>query len=196
MTRAMRTIARPARALTMAALPRSIWWGLPAAVGACFANRRKRTVCIAGEGGLMMNIQELATVMHHKLPIKLFILNNGGYLTIKQTQQIGFEGRIMGSNEETGLSFPDMMKIAEAHGMPGVRLESQDNMRQRIQEALDHPGPFVCEIVMDRDQEQIPKIISRRRPDGTMEQTPLEDMYPFLDREEIEENMNSQRRKQ
>jgi len=171
-------------------------WGLPAAVGACFANRRKRTVCIAGEGGLMMNIQELATVMHHKLPIKLFILNNGGYLTIKQTQQIGFEGRIMGSNEETGLSFPDMMKIAEAHGMPGVRLESQDNMRQRIQEALDHPGPFVCEIVMDRDQEQIPKIISRRRPDGTMEQTPLEDMYPFLDREEIEENMNSQRRKQ
>ena len=171
-------------------------WGLPAAVGACFANRRKRTVCIAGEGGLMMNIQELATVMHHKLPIKLFILNNGGYLTIKQTQQIGFESRIMGSNEETGLSFPDMMKIAEAHGMPGVRLESQDNMRQRIQEALDPPGPFVCEIVMDRDQEQIPKIISRRRPDGTMEQTPLEDMYPFLDREEIEENMNSQRRKQ
>jgi len=171
-------------------------WGLPAAVGACFANRRKRTICIAGEGGLMMNIQELATVMHHKLPIKLFILNNGGYLTIKQTQQIGFEGRIMGSNEETGLSFPDMMKIAEAHGMPGVRLESQENMRQRIQEVLDHPGPFICEIVMDRDQEQIPKIISRRRADGTMEQTPLEDMYPFLDREEIEENMISQRRKQ
>lgn len=171
-------------------------WGLPAAVGACFANRRKRTICIAGEGGLMMNIQELATVMHHKLPIKLFILNNGGYLTIKQTQQIGFEGRIMGSNEETGLSFPDMMKIAEAHGMPGVRLESQENMRQRIQEILDHPGPFICEIVMDRDQEQIPKIISRRRPDGTMEQTPLEDMYPFLDREELEANMISKRRKQ
>ena len=171
-------------------------WGLPAAVGACFANHRKRTICIAGEGGLMMNIQELATVMHHKLPIKLFILNNGGYLTIKQTQQISFESRIMGTNEETGLSFPDMMKIAEAHSLPGVRLESQENMRQRIQKVLDHPGPFICEIVMDRDQEQIPKIIARRRPDGTMEQTPLEDMYPFLDREELEENMISQRSKQ
>jgi len=171
-------------------------WGLPAAVGACFANRQKRTICISGEGGLMMNIQELATVMHHQLPIKLFIFNNGGYLTIKQTQQIGFGSRIMGSNEETGLSFPDMMKIAEAHGIPGVRLESQENMRPRIQEALDHRGPFICEIMMDRDQEQIPKIISRRRPDGTMEQTPLEDMYPFLDRAEFEENMISQRRKQ
>ena len=171
-------------------------WGLPAAVGACFANRRKRTICIAGEGGLMMNIQELATVMHYKLPVKLFILNNGGYLTIKQTQQLGFENRIMGANEETGLSFPDMMKIADAHGMPGVRLENQEDLRRRIQEALDLPGPFVCEIVMDRDQEQIPKAISRRKPDGTMEQTSLEDMYPFLDREEIEENMISQRRKQ
>lgn len=101
----------------------------------------------------------------------------------------------MGSNKETGLSFPDMMKIAKAYHIPGVRLQSQENLRQHIEEVLDYPGPFVCEIMMDRDQEQIPKIISRRRPDGTMEQTPLEDMYPFLDREEIEENMISRRRK-
>ena len=80
-------------------------WGLPAAIGAFFASQQKRIVCITGEGGLQMNIQEFATIMHNKLPIKTFIYNNGGYLTIKQTQQLGFESRIMGSNKKTGLSF-------------------------------------------------------------------------------------------
>ena len=168
-------------------------WGLPAAVGACFAHHRRRTICIAGEGGLMMNIQELATVMHHALPIKLFVLNNGGYLTIKQTQQIGFDGRLMGATAETGLSFPDMLKVAQAHGIASIRLETQEDLAAQVQRVLEHRGPFMCEIMMDPNQEQIPKIISRRTSDGRMEQTPLEDMYPFLDREELEQNMISRR---
>ena len=169
-------------------------WGLPAAVGACFARGEQRTICISGEGGLMLNIQELATVMHHRLPIKLFILNNGGYLTIKQTQELGFENRIMGATKESGLSFPDMLKVAEAHGFPAVRLDAQEGLRERVRRVLDHPGPFVCEIMMAHDQEQIPKAINRRLPDGTIRQTPLEDLYPFLDPKEVEANMISQRR--
>ena len=167
----------------------SMGWGLPAAVGACFANGKKRTVCIAGEGGLLMTIQEMATVMHHRLPVKLFVLNNGGYLTIKQTQEFGFEGRIMGSNEESGISFPDFMKIAEAHRFKGVRLTSHQDLQQRLEEVMNHKGPVLCEIMMDPDQIQGPKAINRRNADGTMKQTPLEDSHPFLDPAEVEENL-------
>lgn len=165
-------------------------WGLPAAVGACIANDKKRTICIAGDGGLQMNIQELATAMHNKLPIKLFVLNNGGYLTIKQTQEHGFEGRLMGCNEETGLSFPDILKVAEANKIKAVRIDNQENLKQKLQEVVDYEGPIVCEIVMDPDQSQIPKVVSRKKPDGTFESTPIEDMYPYLDRKEFKENMS------
>ncbi|MBM3835596.1 MAG: thiamine pyrophosphate-binding protein [Verrucomicrobia bacterium] len=164
-------------------------WGLPAAVGACLANQKKRTICIAGEGGLLMNLQELATVMHHQLPIKLFIYNNGGYLTIKHTQKLGFEGRLMGCNGETGLSFPDMLKIGEAHGIPSVRLTSQDNLKDRVSAFLDSPGMGICELMLNHDQELAPKLINRRMADGTTKSTPYEDLYPFLDREEIQANM-------
>ncbi len=165
-------------------------WGLPAAVGACIANDKKRTICIAGDGGLQMNIQELATVMHNKLPIKLFVLNNGGYLTIKQTQEHGFEGRLMGCNEETGLSFPDILKVAEANKIKAVRIDNQENLKQKLQEVADCEEPIVCEIVVDPDQSQIPKVVSRKKPDGTFEPTPIEDMYPYLDRKEFKENMS------
>ena len=168
----------------------SMGWGLPAAVGACFGGGKKRTVCIAGEGGLLMTIQELATIMHHHLPVKLFVLNNGGYLTIKQTQEFGFEGRIMGSDEESGISFPDFMKIAEAHRFKGVRLVSHQDLKKRIEEVMNHDGPVLCEIMMDPNQIQGPKAINRRNADGTMKQTPLEDSHPFLDPSEIEENLS------
>lgn len=167
----------------------SMGWGLPAAVGACFARGLKRTVCIAGEGGFMMTMQELATVMHHRLPIKLFILNNGGYLTIKQTQEFGFEGRLMGSNAASGISFPDFMVIAKAHGIESVRLSSHLNLKQRIEEVMAHDGPVVCEIMMSPDQMQAPKTISRKNSDGSVQPTPIEDSYPFLDSREIEHNL-------
>ena len=137
-----------------------------------------------------MTIQEMATVMHHRLPVKLFVLNNGGYATIKQTQELGFEGRLMGINEESGLSFPDFMKIAEANRIKGVRLDSHQDLKKQIEEVMEHDGPVLCEIMMDPDQIQAPKAVNRRNADGTMKQTPLEDSYPFLDSSEIEENLD------
>jgi acetolactate synthase-1/2/3 large subunit len=164
-------------------------WGLPAAVGACIANGKQQTICLSGEGGLMMNIQELATMMHHKLPIKLFIYNNGGYLTIKQTQQLGFNGRLMGSDENSGISFPDFVKVAEAHGIPSIRLDSHQNLKDNIQNFLEDDGMGVCELMLDHEQDQSPKAINRRKIDGTSEPTVFEDMYPFLDEEEVKANL-------
>jgi acetolactate synthase-1/2/3 large subunit len=165
-------------------------WGLPAAVGACFGNGKKRTVCIAGEGGFMMTVHEMATIMHHRLPVKVFIFNNGGYLTIKQTQELGFDGRIMGVNEDSGLSFPNFMKLAEAHNFKGVRLTSHQGLKEAVQEIMDHDGPVLCEIMMDPDQMQAPKSINRRNADGTMKQTPIEDSFPFLDPDELAANLD------
>ena len=167
----------------------SMGWGLPAALGACFAREQKRTVCIAGDGGFMMTMQELATVMHHQLPIKLFILNNDGYLTIKQTQQSGFEGRLMGCGTESGLSFPDFMAIAQAHRIHSVRLRGPENLRQKIEEIMAFTGPVVCEIMMDPDQLQAPKAVSRKNAAGFVQQTPIEDSFPFLDPQEVNHNL-------
>ena len=169
-------------------------WGLPAAVGACVAHGKKRVVCISGDGGLQMNIQELATIMHNKLPVKLFIYNNGGYQTIKQTQELGFEGRLMGCNEGTGLSFPDFIKVGEAHGIRSIRIENQENLLDEVQEIIDWDGPVVCELMLDPDQDQAPKAINRRMPDGTTKQTPLEDQYPFLDENELKANMIAEKK--
>ena len=137
-----------------------------------------------------MTMQEMATVMHHRLPIKMFVLNNGGYLTIKQTQEIGFEGRFMGSNEESGISFPDFVKIAEAHQFKTVRLTSHEGLKEHLEEIMSYEGPVFCEVMMDHNQIQAPKSINRRNADGSMKQTPLEDSYPFLDPEEIEKNLS------
>ncbi len=168
----------------------SMGWGLPAAVGACFGGGKRRTVCIAGEGGLLMTIQEMATIMHHRLPVKLFVLNNGGYLTMKQSFEIGFEGRLMGSNEDSGISFPDFMKIAEAHRFRGIRLASHQDLKKHIEEAMSHEGPVLCEIMMDHNQIQAPKAINRRTADGAISPTRLEDSSPFLDPKEIEDNLS------
>mgnify|MGYP004417313890 CR=1 FL=1 len=167
-------------------------WGLPAAVGAAVGSQ-KRTLCITGEGGLMMNIQELATVMHHKLPIKIFILNNGGYLTIKQTQEFGFEGRLMGVNEDTGLSFPSFHQIVLAHGIYAYRrIHSHVNLKYYLDYMLNienFDGPTLTEIMMNPDQAQAPRFLNRRNPDGTMNPTKLEDSFPFLDPEEVAEQI-------
>ncbi|MBI1970464.1 thiamine pyrophosphate-binding protein [Candidatus Woesearchaeota archaeon] len=173
----------------------SMGWGLPAAIGACIANGKKQVICIAGEGGLQMTLQEFATIMHYKLPVKVFVYSNGGYLTIKQTQEFNFDGRLMGADETSGLSFPDILKVAEAHSIPGVRISSQRNLKETIQNVLDMPGPVVCDLVMDCHQQQIPKFMNRKAPDGKTLPTPLEDLYPYLPPEELRENMVAERGK-
>lgn len=164
-------------------------WGLPAAIGACYASKKKRVICITGEGGLQMNIQEFATVMHNNLPIKTFIYNNGGYLTIKQTQQLGFNSRIMGSNKKTGLSFPNYKKIAESHNIRYLKIYNNNNLKTKIQKILSDNKPVICELIIDHNQEQMPKAINKRMPDGKSVPTKYEDMYPFLSSKELEENM-------
>lgn len=165
-------------------------WGLPAASGATIATNR-RVLLITGEGGLMMNLQELATVKHHDLPIKIFVLNNGGYLTIKQTQEFGFDKRLMGVNQETGLSFPDFCSIAHSFDIPYFRFNNHHDVEANLKMNLNWPRkPILCEIMMDPEQQQAPRFINRRNPDGTMNPTPLEDAYPFLPREELAEAMS------
>ena len=164
-------------------------WGLPAAIGACYASKKKRIICITGEGGLQMNIQEFATVMHNNLPIKTFIYNNGGYLTIKQTQQLGFNSRIMGSNKKTGLSFPNYKKIAESHNIRYLKIYNNKSLKTKIQNILSDNKPVICELIIDHDQEQMPKAINKRMPDGKSVPTKYEDMYPFLSSKELKENM-------
>ena len=162
-------------------------WGLPAAIGACMGTHR-RTILIAGDGGLMMNIQELATVRHHKLNLKIFMLNNGGYLTIKQTQQLGFEGRLMGVNEDTGLWFPDFGMMAAAFHIRYASVKTHAEFH-KIETRINEQGPMFFEVFMSPDQIQAPRSVNRRNPDGTMNPTKLEDAYPFLPPEEVEEAM-------
>ena len=163
-------------------------WGLPASVGACFAKKKKRVICLTGEGGLQMNIQELATIMHNKIPIKIFIFNNGGYLTIKQTQQLGFDGRIMGADKRSGISFPNYKKIAESHKFNYFKIKSNKKLKNSLKKIISSKGASICELVMDPNEEQIPKATNKRTSEGKTVPTKLEDMYPFLSKQELNSN--------
>jgi len=163
-------------------------WGLPAAVGASFAKNKKQVICISGDGGLQMNLQELATIMHHKIPIKLFIYNNGGYLTIRQTQELGFNHRIMGSDSNSGLSFPDYKIIAKSYDIKYLKVYNHMNLHNNIKKILEYKGPYICELIMDTSQEQMPKAINRRNSQGKSIPTTFEDMFPFLSKKEIDES--------
>ena len=164
-------------------------WGLPAAIGAYYATKKNRIICLTGEGGLQLNVQELATVMHNKLPIKIFIYNNGGYLTIKQTQQLGFNNRIMGSNSKTGLSFPNYKDLAKSHKINYTSISNSKNLKLKIKKILRGNKPIICELILDHNQEQMPKAVNKRLLGGKIVPTKYEDMYPFLSSEEIQENM-------
>lgn len=181
-------IKRGQRLFTSSGLA-SMGYGLPASIGACFANNKKRTICICGDGGLQMNIQELQTIVYHNLPIKLFILNNEGYLAVKHHQDSNFKGSYVGADKTSGISFPNTIKIAKAYGLNTKKIICQDRLKENIRSVLETSGPVVCEIIMPPKQLLVPRLASRLREDGTMEQTPLEDMYPFLDREEFLQNM-------
>lgn len=167
----------------------SMGYDLPAAIGACFARGKKRTVCIAGDGSLQMNIQELQTVKHHGLPIKIIVLNNEGYLAIRATQEAYFNSHYVATGPSSGVTCPDFVKVAEAYGIPAARCESHADLEEKMRTALDSPGPYLLELMMDPKQTLYPKLSSEVKPDGTMVSKPLEDMFPFLSREEFAENM-------
>lgn len=166
----------------------SMGYDLPAAIGASIASPNSEIICLAGDGSLQMNIQELITLSHHQLPIKLFYLNNDGYISMKQTQD-NFFGRRVGANKQTGVSFPDIDKIAEANHIPFVKIENETNLDKQIQQVLSMSGPVICEVMLPTDYSFAPKLSSERKPDGRMVSKPMEDMFPFLSREEFLENM-------
>lgn len=158
---------------------------LPASIGVAIAKNTGDVVAITGEGSFQMNIQELQTIVQNKLPIKIFIWNNNGYLSIRTTQRKFFDGRFMGTEPAYGISFPDVSKIAAAYGIPFVYAEDVRSLKEKLESVFTMEGPVLCEIVCPEDQEVIPTVSSAKRPDGTMVSKPTEDMYPFLDREEF-----------
>lgn len=160
---------------------------LPAAVGAAVAREGGRVICLAGDGSIQLNIQELQTVAHHQLAVKIFVLNNDGYLSIRTTQG-NFFGRFVGESPRSGVSFPDMVKIGQAYGLPSFRIDMAD-FAGAIERALKTPGPVLCEVMLDPGQTFEPKLSSKQLPDGRMVSAPLEDMHPFLPREELLANL-------
>ncbi len=161
-------------------------YALPAAVGVAVSDNTRRTVCIDGDGSFMMNLQELATVVHNKLDIKLFILNNSGYLSIRQTQKNLFQPPYVGTDSTSGLSFPDFKLLAAAFGLQYVRIDTESTCRERVMQVLDSQGPCMAEVIIDPDQPFAPKSSSRVLPDGSIISPTLDDMAPFLSREEYE----------
>jgi acetolactate synthase-1/2/3 large subunit len=168
----------------------SMGYDLPAAIGVATAfPDRLRVICLAGDGSVMMNLQELQTIAGRGLPVKIFILNNSGYHSIRQTQQNFFADNIVGCGTDSGLSFPDFGKVAQAFGLPFQRCTCHAELAAAIAATLDVPGPALCEIQLDLRQVFAPKLSSRKLDDGRMVTAPLEDMAPFLSREELMENM-------
>jgi len=160
----------------------------PAAIGACLGSGGKRTVCVDGDGGFVMNIQELETIRRLRLPIKFFVINNDGYASIRASQSNHFK-RLVAADSTSGLSLPDVVKVAGAYGLPARRIDSPENLSAELASFLVEPGPAVCEIVVLPDEPRVPRIASVVRADGSMASRPLEDLFPFLDREELKENM-------
>lgn len=168
----------------------SMGYGLPAAIGVCAAEKNAPVVCLEGDGSLMMNLQELQTLKTNHLPVKLFVIKNGEYISIIQTQRNFFEGRLTGCNKDSGVEVPDFVKVAQAFGLPAVRIGKNDELAGKIQEVLNTPGPVVCELECTENYTFAPKLSARKLEDGTMVSPSLEDMFPFLEREELAENMD------
>lgn len=161
-------------------------YGFPAAVGVAVSDNSRRTICIDGDGSIMMNIQEMATVVHNNLNMKIFILNNNGYLSIRQTQRNLFQPPFIGIDCESGVGFPDFGKLADAFGLKYYRLDNEKNADEILEQVLNWDGPCICETVVDPDQNFEPKSSSKVLPDGRIVSPSLDDMAPFLDREEFE----------
>ena len=165
-------------------------WCLPAAIGACVGNKYKRTILVTGDGSIQFNINELETIKCYKLPIKIFVFNNQGYESIRSTQDNYFSGNYVGSNKDSGVTNPDFELLARAHGFQYENIKNNNQLINKIKKTLKTNGPVLCEVNISYDQKRMPRVSSFRRPDGTLESRPLEDMFPFLPRDEIYKNMH------
>ncbi len=182
-------IKKEQRFITNSAIA-SMGYDLPAAVGVSMAEPGKDIVVLTGDGSIQMNIQELQTIIHHKMPIKIFLINNGGYHSIRQTQKNFFQEPLVGIGEDSGdLSFPSMEKLAWAYGYPYVSARHNGELGDAVEKTLAMEGPVICEVFVTTDQNFEPKSAAKRLEDGTMASAPLEDLAPFLPKEEMDRNM-------
>ena len=178
----------------------SMGYDLPAAIGAAMAAAetpregekayRSEIILLTGDGSIQMNLQELQTIIHHRMPIKIFLINNGGYHSIRQTQKNFFGEPLVGIGVDSGdLSFPSMEKLAWAYGYPYLCAKSNQELAEAVEKTLAMEGPAICEIFVTIDQNFEPKSAAKRLADGTMVSPPLEDLSPFLPEEEMDANM-------
>jgi len=166
----------------------SMGFDIPAAIGACLGSGRRPTICVTGDGGFQMNIQELETLARLRFPIKFFVVNNRGYASIRNSQRLHFH-RLTGADATSGLTLPDLVKVATAYGLTAKRISEQKNLKQKIKEILKISGPVICEVMAPTDEICAPRAISRTGPGGRMVSASLEDLWPFLERDEFLSNM-------
>jgi acetolactate synthase-1/2/3 large subunit len=164
-------------------------FGLPAAIAVCLAGERQRTVCVDGDGGFQFNIQELETVRRLQLPIKFFVLNNNGYASIRASQTNYFGRAGIGCDAQTGLTVPDISRVAAAYGLGTATIKDQTDLVQQVRRVLNTPGPVVCDVKVIPDEVRAPRLSSYQKPDGSFVSRPLEHLWPFLPREEFLANM-------
>ena len=161
---------------------------MPGSVGVAAASQGKDVFCITGDGSVQFNIQELQTIAQNNLPVKLVILNNNGYLLIRLTQNNFQEGRFIGVDKDSGVSCPDMEKIAYAYGIKFIRILGLDDLDAKLAELINYQGAVICEVMTPPNQLLIPRVASKKMDDGRMMSMPYDDMFPFLPREEYLEN--------
>lgn len=164
-------------------------YSLPASIGVCAALGNKRVMCVTGDGSFQLNIQELQSVIHYKMPLKIFVLNNEGYLSIRTTQKKFFNDRFIGEGSKSGVSMPESRKIAKAYGIKFVEVSNSKKLDNVLDNIIKYKGPVLCEVLCPPNQLIIPTVASYKKEDGTMVSRPLEDMFPFLSREEFNKNM-------
>lgn len=165
-------------------------YGLPAALGAAVARqeRNERVICIDGDGSLMMNVQEMETISYYRLNVKLFLLNNHGYQSIRQTQRNLFHSSLIGLDPESGVGFPDFATLSKAFSFDYFQLDSEAAADKVIQAVLNAEGPVLCNVIVDPEQIFAPKLSSQILPDGRIISPSMDDMFPFLPREEYVKN--------
>lgn len=168
----------------------SMGFGIPAAIGACLASGRVRTICVEGDGGLQMNVQELATLAALNLPVKLFVINNQGYASIRTSQQTHFK-LLVGADGSSGMRLPDLSRLAGAYGIGYARIDSHAELERNIAEVLGSPGPVLCEVLVHAEEPRVPRVMTRINTDGKPETGTLQDLYPFLPATELAAQMEN-----
>ena len=182
-------LSKPGQRYIPSSAMATMGYSLPAAIGVSAAIGDKRVLAITGDGSFQQNLQELQTLLHYNLPIKLFVLNNDGYLSIRASQKNYFKERYIGEGPRSGVTMPDTLKICSAYDIPAARVSSLGLLDDAILTALNTPGPYVLDIITPPEQLIIPTVSSKVNKDGSMSSRPLEDMAPFLSREEYRKNL-------